>query len=387
MADPNVIEIRELRKRRFFLELIKNTSACCLNWVKVSQNQNQFKSAKDNFEFVLSAIGTGINLDVLKDFKLVSSYNSSENADIQILYDTVVLIQDKQFYIVADEEKNLIETLQWCRCTNTWDEYPEGGVVVGVKSEIYQPQRIFETMMGGIVVRGNADWRQPERFFEIMMGGVIVGGVNESIISGCVCSNSDILAMIDVSGSMGGAIELFGELFALVAEAMTSPTCRVALVVYSDFSDGGDFASGWSVRSPFTTDVGHVVDLVLNLGLSYGGDWPEQQMATFANVASQWTTTLGGRTDPTVNRVIAWAGDAPGHEGGSYSTVPDVISALTNKNIQVVALNSGGIGAGIDDGNQATNITNATDGELINNVLTLDFEDVVKQFCDAIKVN
>lgn len=199
MADPNVIEIKELRKKRFFLELIKNTSACCLNWVRLSVNRNQFKASKDNFEFILSAIGTGINLDVLKDSKLVSSYKSSENEEIKNLYDTVVLIQDKQFFIVADEEKILIETLQWCRCTNGWDEYPQGGVVVGGSAIVYQPQRIFETMMGGVVVGGNADWRQNERFFEIMDGGVVVGGNGSALVIG---PDTYIYIWFDSSGSM-----------------------------------------------------------------------------------------------------------------------------------------------------------------------------------------
>jgi len=199
MTDPNVIEIKELRKRRFFLELIKNTSSCCLNWVRLSVNQNQFKSSKDNFEFILSSTGTGITLDVIKDFRFASSYNSSENAEIQNLYDTVVLIQDKQFYIVADEEKRLIETLQLCRCTNTWDEYPEGGVVIGGSAEVYMPQRIFETMMGGVVVSGNSDWRQAERFFEIMDGGVVVGGNSSALVIG---PDTYIYIWFDSSGSM-----------------------------------------------------------------------------------------------------------------------------------------------------------------------------------------
>lgn len=156
MADINVIEIKELRKRRLFLELIKNTSACCLNWVRISINQNQFKSTKDNFEFILSATGADITLDVIKDCKLISSYKSSENEDIQNLYNTVVLIQDKQFFIVADEEKELIETLQWCRCINTWNEYFKGGVVIGGSAMVYQPQRIFEIMEGGIITDGNS---------------------------------------------------------------------------------------------------------------------------------------------------------------------------------------------------------------------------------------
>lgn len=203
MADSNVTILKELRKKRFFLELIKNTSSCCLVWVRI--DNNQYKSSKDNFEFFLTSNNSDIVLDVHKDCRYATSYRASdENSEITDLYNTIVLIQDKQFDIVAQEEKNLIELLRWCRCTNTWDEYVDGGVVIGGTAEVYQPQRIFEIMDGGVVVNGTASERQAERFFEIMDGGVVVNGTADSGLT--INPDTYIYIYFDASGSMNSSL-------------------------------------------------------------------------------------------------------------------------------------------------------------------------------------
>lgn len=397
MADLNVTIIKELRKKRFLLELIKNTSSCCLAWAKI--DRTQYKTSKDNFDFYLTSNNSEIILDVHKDGRYASSYRSSENEELTDLFKTIDLIQDKQFNIVAQEEKNLIELLRWCRCTNTWDEYPEGGVVVGGDAEVYQPQRIFEEMNGGVVVNSSADWRQPERYQEIMNGGVVVGGnIQTSIFDGCVCNNSDILLVIDTTGSMGGLISKFADLLEEVLVVMDSPTCRIGLVTYKDFEDSG-YSSGWRVDSTFTNNFNGVSNLVSNLRVGGGGDGPEQQLATLKLAAEQWESRLFGRPDPNVKRVIAWAGDihgwANGAKGRPFPTVNEVIDAMTASNIKVVALNGQNFGNGLDFGIvgndeqppwQATSIAAATNGLVIDDVTNLPIDDVIEQFCEAINV-
>jgi len=295
---------------------------------------------------------TGYYLEFLKEGKLFVTLSSSVHPEIISIFETV----EEQFSFLPDDEQELLEALQdSCRCLRTHNITTSGGVVVG-------------------------------------------GSLIPDYLSGCVCSNTDILLVVDTTGSMGSTIAAFRDLLSEVIVAMDSPTCRIGLVTYRDFEDVGDYANGWKVNTGFTDDFEGVVFAVGNLSAGGGGDGPEQQLATLQKAALEWETTLGGR--PTANRAIAWVGDiwgwAAGAKGHDYPTVGEVITALTAANIQVIALNPGSAGLGLDGGsdtdpeqpkNQATDITDATAGTVINGVLGLLLEDVIQQFCDSINVS
>jgi filamentous hemagglutinin family protein len=74
-------------------------------------------------------------------------------------------------------------------------------------------------------------------------------------------------------------------------------------------------------------------------------------------------------------RVIVWFGDAPSFQ--TTVTQAEAINALTSNNVRVIALNTEGIGAGIDQGGQASAITTATGGALRSNISIAGVSDLI----------
>ena len=99
-----------------------------------------------------------------------------------------------------------------------------------------------------------------------------------------------------------------------------------------------------------------------------GKDWPEANFFALHQAATSGAATnLGWQTGYDTNwrddamKIIVWFGDAYSHS--SDTTQAEVITALTNNNIYVVAVNVGSGSNNLNKDSQATNITTATSGQ------------------------
>jgi len=199
MADNNLTEIKAIRKREIFLELIKNTESCCMVWSEIAPGQ--YSAEKDQFSFIITKTGTGITLDVYKNCKLSASYSSLVYEDVTTLYESIFLILEKQFTRLPEEEERLIQILGPCHCPIYYDEVGSGGVVVAGDPIVHVPERYAEEFSGGVVVGGAAF--VPERYKEFGSGGVVVGGSAENLVIG---ENTYIYIYFDASGSMNSTL-------------------------------------------------------------------------------------------------------------------------------------------------------------------------------------
>lgn len=211
---------------------------------------------------------------------------------------------------------------------------------------------------------------------------------------------TDVLFLVDTTGSMSG-LSNFKTAFNGILEAIaTNSSCPETIMYgvadYRNYTDGDNYtAYGVNLDQPFTYSTQAVSSAINGLATGDGADLPESQLKAMVSITSNWLTTsgdLGFNGHPGAQRILIWAGDAPGHisgdEDGSsgappagyYPTLDAVIDALTAQGIIVFALNSldseHGLNEpydGIDDNipperQQASEITEATGGELFNNV-------------------
>ena len=117
----------------------------------------------------------------------------------------------------------------------------------------------------------------------------------------CYCDNSDILLLVDTTGSMSTALFFIKENFEAIRKTYPSASCRWALADYKDFEDATDpenpfpeMADGWRVIQKLTNDFDLLVDQIKELSGIGGGDDTEQQFAALVCAADQWITKLGG---------------------------------------------------------------------------------------------
>src|SRR4051794_13595145 len=94
---------------------------------------------------------------------------------------------------------------------------------------------------------------------------------------------------------------------------------------------------------------------------------PEPDLFALESVAN------GFAWRPGSSRIIAWFGDAPGHDPSGPSTEASATAALLAQNIRVIAINVGNL----DGLGQATRITAATGGELLNGVSQSGVSDAI----------
>lgn len=211
---------------------------------------------------------------------------------------------------------------------------------------------------------------------------------NDPCCCGCICSCTDLLFLIDTTGSMGGQLNAFRAAMNTVVDKFNSPTCRWGVANYKDFEDGGPYANGWRVNTNFTNNVGAAQNAINGLFHSGGGDELEQNLAALSNAANQWqsiggrapTDACGNNSSVTIKRAVVWAGDVGGWENGAkglpYPSLAATIAALVAAQIKVIAL-GGGLGP------QATAITAATGGIFLSNSGT-DSAQILDAICLAL---
>ncbi|WP_409494468.1 Calx-beta domain-containing protein [Amycolatopsis sp. cmx-11-12] len=181
--------------------------------------------------------------------------------------------------------------------------------------------------------------------------------VTKNVTTSAVPPNPDLVLLADTTGSMGGPIgNVKANASAITGDVLAAqPTAQFGVAEYKDFTDSVPF----KVNQGITGDTTAVQTGINQWAASGGGDTPEANLNALYQLASGAVTF---RPDGT--RIIAWFGDAPSHDPSGGHNLAQTIAALQAAKIRVVAVNVGGL----DATGQASAITSATGGVLLNNV-------------------
>jgi hypothetical protein len=220
----------------------------------------------------------------------------------------------------------------------------------------------------------------------------------------------DIFFLTDDTGSMGGPISSVKTTSAALLTALNGVYGDAAFGVGSYDGDPREFSDGRlgsppgpALTSPYTrqqtitTDTAAVSAGIATWAASGGGDGPEANFFALHQVATSGGPTDGlGSTDAPgglstglatgwrtgSQPVIVWFGDIVSHT----TTVDqaEVIAALVANGVIVVGMNSTGAGGGIDGSGQASAITAATGGVLVNSFASVPIGNLVTTIVDAI---
>lgn len=216
----------------------------------------------------------------------------------------------------------------------------------------------------------------------------------------------DIFFLTDDTGSMGGVI---GNVKGTASSLLTALNGVYGDAAFGVGSYDGDPREGVPIGSPpaanltaaysrqqmVTTDTTAVTAGIATWAAGGGGDAPEANFFALHQVATSGGPTDGlGATDPGYSTglatgwrtgsqpVVVWFGDVVSHT----TTVDqaEAIAALVANNVIVVGMNSSSAGFGIDGSGQASAITAATSGVLVNNFASVPIGDLVTTIVAAI---
>jgi hypothetical protein len=220
----------------------------------------------------------------------------------------------------------------------------------------------------------------------------------------------DIFFLTDDTGSMGGPINSVRSTSAALLTALNGVYGDAAFGVGSYDGDPLEFTDGRlgsppgpALTSPYTrqqmvtTNTAAVLAGIGTWAASGGGDGPEANFFALHQVATSGDPTDGlGTTDRPgglstgletgwrtgAQPVIVWFGDIRSHT----TTVDqaEVIAALLANNVIVVGMNSSSANNGIDQLGQASAITSATGGVLVNSFASVPIGNLVTTIVDAI---
>jgi uncharacterized repeat protein (TIGR01451 family) len=170
----------------------------------------------------------------------------------------------------------------------------------------------------------------------------------------------DIVFLADTTGSMGAALANVQSNAASILSSvrLAQPDSQFGAASYKDFGcDSFPFSVDQAVTASTTDAVNGI-----NTWSAFGGcDIPEAQLNALYELANG---AAGFRANST--RVIVWFGDASGHDPSNGHTLTDVTDLLKTANIVVIAIPvDTGIGDGLDGANQATDIADATSGQVM----------------------
>lgn len=217
----------------------------------------------------------------------------------------------------------------------------------------------------------------------------------------------DFFFLADNTGSMGGVIDnvrnaatqLTGEL----STTFSSPAFGVGRYFGDPSESGESFTSAYEVLQPISTTAADSVSAIgdWTAGFGTGGDIPEANLYALQQAATNGADTAGpgtGSGEETgwragAQKVVLWFGDVPGHQ--DVVSLSDTISTLLAEDVIVVGFNSTSAGTGLDQdfadgrdpGNQATEITEATGGTLINDFSSVSGDGLIAAVTGAIGVS
>ncbi|WP_328456450.1 Calx-beta domain-containing protein [Amycolatopsis sp. NBC_00438] len=181
--------------------------------------------------------------------------------------------------------------------------------------------------------------------------------VTKHVTTSAVPPNPDLVLLADTTGSMGAAIgNVRANANTITGDVLAAqPTAQFGVAEYKDFTDPFAFR----VNTGITGDQAAIQAGTNQWVASGGGDGPEADLNALYELA---TGAVTFRPDGT--RIVAWFGDAPSHDPSGGHNLAQTIDALKAAKIRVVAVNVGAL----DLDGQASAITSATGGVLLNNV-------------------
>jgi hypothetical protein len=178
--------------------------------------------------------------------------------------------------------------------------------------------------------------------------------VNKLVNTPEIPPKPDVVLLVDVTGSMGGAIANIKSNLASVISTVkgSQPNAEFAVASFGDIADVPPF----QVRQGLTGDVPALQAAVNSLSAGGGGDFPEDWINALYKLSTGDVSYREGSS-----RIIVLVGDAPSHDPSGGHTLDDAINALKAQNIRVIAVDVNSI----DFDHQATTVTAATGGSII----------------------
>lgn len=218
------------------------------------------------------------------------------------------------------------------------------------------------TLAVGVAAAGGAGV-DPASYSATLTSGSSVT-ITKTVHTPTIPPNPDLVFLADTTGSMGGAITNVktNALSVMGQIALAQPTAQFGSASYKDFDNSGCGPDPYVYRLEQSVTASQAsVQTGINSWFASGGcDYPESAIHALYRVATDAAT--GWRSGSS--RIVAWFGDAPSHDPSGGITEAQATAALVAAGIRVIAINSGG--GGLDDFGQATRITNATGGVLMD---------------------
>ena len=161
--------------------------------------------------------------------------------------------------------------------------------------------------------------------FMVDNASFVVTAITE-IIKNYMNNETDLVFMIDKTGSMSDDIEKIAKSTKVLIDAMKAfPDSHVGIALYGDKNADG---SKWFTIHKLSSDFDACISTINNVQTTGGGDFPESVNDGIARTIKEMNWTPGKR------RVILLLGDAPSLEGSlsEYSTA-DIISLCKEQDV------------------------------------------------------
>lgn len=184
--------------------------------------------------------------------------------------------------------------------------------------------------------------------------------INKVVITPEIPPKPDIVLLVDVTGSMGGAIEsIKSELNTIIDTVKgTQPNAQFAVASFGDLRD----PNGFQVNQGLTDSRPNLQAAVDSLRAELGQDEDEDWIYALYKLSTGSISFRSGSS-----RIVVLVSDAPSHDpsgppGGSDDrTLSDAIAALTSSSIRVIGVNVNAL----DAKSQASAVTSATGGTIL----------------------
>jgi uncharacterized repeat protein (TIGR01451 family) len=235
-------------------------------------------------------------------------------------------------------------------------------------------------VVGGVATAADPPGVTPKTVTGTLLPGESLPPIDKVVQTSEIPPNPDLVFLADTTGSMGGAItDVRNNAAAVMNDVLLAqPTANFGAASYKDFTNSICAPDPYVFRvDAALTSLTGDVQTGINSWSAFGGcDTPEADLFGLESVAN----TFGWR--PGSSRIIAWFGDAPGHDPSGTSTLATATAALVAQGIRVIAVNVGNL----DALGQATAITTATGGTLLNGVSSDDVSDAILEGLHSLPV-
>lgn len=242
----------------------------------------------------------------------------------------------------------------------------------------------------------------------IAVGETITVEKTVTIDEGDVAEKVDFYFLADNTGSMGGVIGGVKSVASSLLTSLDAAYADAAFGVGRYLGDPGESGetihTAYDVITTSTTNTATTQAGINSWYASGGGDSPEANFFALHQAATDGGATDGvGSTDTGVGggesvgwrgatqKVVLWFGDVSSHPspgGADIDTVDqaEAIAALNAAGVTVIGLNSRVAGSGIDSYGQASAVTAATGGDLVNSFASVPVGDIVDTILAAVDV-